>query len=203
MPSAQNAQALPSIDPGLRPSHYRTILPNLSYPYSPNSHILCSGSSAPLLFSVSQTFFFMLVIRLTPFALRKPRVLVWRQPPLLPPVYKLVMLFFFQRDRKSDTNVIRHYVQAPSSANMCFYTCSVPDVFQGISVWIRVRLTIILSTFFSWFLSFLSLAWRITCQRLFENSNWFGKNFLALDSWVLLPPPRIFEFVRTLRFLSC
>ena len=95
MPSAQNAQALPSIDPGLRPSHYRTILPNLSYPYSPNSHILCSGSSAPLLFSVSQTFLFMFVIRLTPFALRKPRVLVWRQPPLLPPVYKLVILFFF------------------------------------------------------------------------------------------------------------
>ena len=119
------------------------------------------------------------------------------------PSVQVSYAFFFQRDRKSDTNVIRHYVQAPSSANMCFYTCSVPDVFQRISVWIRVRLTIILSAFFSWFLSFFSLAWRITCQRLFENSNWFGKNFLALDSWVLLPPPRIFELVRTLRFLSC
>ena len=65
------------------------------------------------------------------------------------PSVQVSYTFFFQRDRKSDTNVIRHYVQAPSSANMCFYTCSVPDVFQGISVWIRVRLTIILSTFFS------------------------------------------------------
>ena len=77
MPSAQNAQALPPIDPGLRPNYYRTTLPNLSYPYCPNSHILCPGSSAPLLFSVSLTFFFVFCDRLTPFALRKPRVLRW------------------------------------------------------------------------------------------------------------------------------
>ena len=57
MPSVRNAQALPSIDPSIQPNYYRTILPNLSYPYCPNSHMLCSGSSAPLLFSVSQTFF--------------------------------------------------------------------------------------------------------------------------------------------------
>ena len=196
MPSAQNAQALPSIDPGLRPNYYRTILPNLSYPYCPNSHIFCSGSSAPPLLRQSDFFSSCFVHRLTPFALRKPRVL-WQQPPLLPPMYKLVILF----------NVIVNptltsFFQPPTTAIICFDTCSVPDVFQGINVGIWVRLTTILSTFFFWFPSFFPLAWRITCQRLFENSNWFGKNFLASDSWVLLPPP-VFELVRILRFLSC
>ena len=93
MTSAQNAQALPFADLGLRQHHHRTILPNLSYPFRPNSHVPWSWSSAPLLFSVNKTFFFVFCHELTPFALRIPRVLRWK-PPLVLPVYKLVMVFF-------------------------------------------------------------------------------------------------------------
>ena len=90
MPSAQ---ALPFINQGLRQDYYRTILPNLSYPYCPNQHILCSGSLTPLLFSVSQAFFpSCYEIGLLFFSLRKPHVLRL-QPPLLSPAYKLVILF--------------------------------------------------------------------------------------------------------------
>ena len=83
MPSTQ---ALPFINPGLQSDYYRTILPNISYPYCPNSHILCSGSLAPLRLhsSVSQAFFFMFCDRLTPFALRKPCILRSHLPLSLP-----------------------------------------------------------------------------------------------------------------------
>ena len=56
MPSTQNAQPLPSFDLALQSDHQKTILPNLQYPYRSNAHAPWSGSSAPLLFAVSQTF---------------------------------------------------------------------------------------------------------------------------------------------------
>ena len=50
----QNPQALPSFNVALHPDHYKTVLPNLSYPSRPSTHIPWSGSSAPLVFSVGQ-----------------------------------------------------------------------------------------------------------------------------------------------------
>ena len=50
-------QTLPSFNLALHPDHYKTVLPNLSYPSRPSTHIPWSGSSAPLLFSVGQTLF--------------------------------------------------------------------------------------------------------------------------------------------------
>jgi hypothetical protein len=44
-------QALPSFSLALHPDHYKTVLPNISYPSRPSTHIPWSGSSAPLLFS--------------------------------------------------------------------------------------------------------------------------------------------------------
>jgi hypothetical protein len=49
-------QTLPSFEPALQPDHYKTLLPNISYPSRPSSHIPWSGSSAPLLFSVNFIF---------------------------------------------------------------------------------------------------------------------------------------------------
>jgi hypothetical protein len=57
MPSVQN-QALPSFNLILHPTdHYTTVLPNLSFPSWSYAHIPWSGSPAPVLFLVSQTFF--------------------------------------------------------------------------------------------------------------------------------------------------
>jgi len=44
-------QALPSFNLALHPDHYKTVLPNLSYPSRPITHIPWSGSSGALLFS--------------------------------------------------------------------------------------------------------------------------------------------------------
>ena len=56
MPAAQD---LPSFNLAIRPDHYKTTLPNLLYPSRPSAHIRWSGSSAPLVFSVSYSFFFV------------------------------------------------------------------------------------------------------------------------------------------------
>lgn len=50
---------------------------------------------------------------------------------------------------------------------------------------------IILYAFLFWFppLLFSPLACSTTCQWLLENSDWFDKNFLALDLRAVLPPP--------------
>ena len=90
MSSVQNAQVLPSFDLSLQPDHYRTMLPNLSYPSRSNAHIPWFGSSAPFYFAVSQTFFFVFCHRLTS-ELRRPHVLRW-QSLLVLPLYKLVIL---------------------------------------------------------------------------------------------------------------
>ena len=76
MPSVQNTQTLPSFNLVHPPDHYTITIPNLSYPSRSNAHIAWTGSSAPLLFSVSQTFLFFVFLphNLTSFALRKTRV---------------------------------------------------------------------------------------------------------------------------------
>ena len=51
-------QTLPSFNFAVHADHYKTVLPNILYPSRPITHIPWSGSSAPLLFSVSQTNFF-------------------------------------------------------------------------------------------------------------------------------------------------
>jgi hypothetical protein len=56
------------------------------------AHSLFWIFGTPPLLRQSDFFFFMFCHRLTSFALRKPRVLRW-QPPLLHPVFKLVILF--------------------------------------------------------------------------------------------------------------
>ena len=71
-------QALPSFSLALRPDHYTTVLPNPSYPSRPITHIPWSGSSRPLLFSVSQTSFFLLVLPQPYFFSRKRRVQSWQ-----------------------------------------------------------------------------------------------------------------------------
>jgi hypothetical protein len=64
-------QSLPSFSRALDSDDYKTILPNITYPSRP---IPCS--SAPLVFSVSQTFFFYVFCRSLTFflALRIPYV---------------------------------------------------------------------------------------------------------------------------------
>ena len=95
-------QALPSFNLALHPDHYKTVLPNISFPCRPNTHIPWSGSSAPLVFSVSQTFFFCLFCRsLTLFALRKPRVQKLQLPALL--AFKLV-IYFLRSNSDTDVN---------------------------------------------------------------------------------------------------
>ena len=70
-------QTLPSFNLAVHADHYKTVLPNISYPSRPITHIRWSGSSAPLLFSVSQTQFFFEFVSCRNlyffFALRKPR----------------------------------------------------------------------------------------------------------------------------------
>ena len=51
-------QELPSFSLALHPDPYKTVLTKLSYPSQP-------GSSAPLVFSVSQTVFFFFVFAAT------------------------------------------------------------------------------------------------------------------------------------------
>jgi len=51
MPPVQHPQSLPSFSLTLSTDHYKTVLPNLSYPSRPNAHVPWSGPSAPLLFS--------------------------------------------------------------------------------------------------------------------------------------------------------
>jgi len=51
MPPPEYPQALPSFNLTLRSEHYKTVLPNLSYPSRPNTHVPWSGPSGPLLFS--------------------------------------------------------------------------------------------------------------------------------------------------------
>ena len=83
-------QTLPSFNLALRPDHYKTVLPNLSYPSRPITDIHWSGSSAPLLFSVSQIIYSSCCAAalLSFFAFRKPRV---QKRWLL--LFKLVMFF--------------------------------------------------------------------------------------------------------------
>ena len=87
-------QVLPSFNQALHPDHYKTVLPNLLYPSRPTADIPWSGSSTPLLFSVSQTIFFF-VFLLQPyssFALRKPCV-QRRQSLLVLLTFKLAKIF--------------------------------------------------------------------------------------------------------------
>jgi hypothetical protein len=56
-------QSLPSFNFVILPDHYKTVLPNISYPSRPITHIPWSGSSAPLHFSVSQNFIFFVFCR--------------------------------------------------------------------------------------------------------------------------------------------
>ena len=95
-------QALPSFNLALHPDHYKTVLPNLSYPSRPITHISWSGSSGPLLFSVSQTvLFFLLWHCLTFSTLRKRRV--QRQQSLL--VFLLFKSALYLLWFNSDTDV--------------------------------------------------------------------------------------------------
>jgi hypothetical protein len=57
MSFTENSQDLHSFNTALHPTHYKTILPNLSYPSRLDLHIPWSGPSAPLLFSVRLCFF--------------------------------------------------------------------------------------------------------------------------------------------------
>ena len=143
----------------------------------------------------ARLFFFMFCGRLTPFTLRKPRVLRW-QPPLLPPAYKLVILF----------NVIVNLtltslIPGSHHCEYMFRYLFSPRCFSGDY---RVDLGEVDHhlVHIPPLISFFSLACSTAWQWLFEKSKWFGKIFLASDSRVLLPPP-VFKFVRDLCFLSC
>jgi hypothetical protein len=57
-------QTLPSFNLAVHADHYKTVLPNISYPSRPITHIPWSGSSAPLLFSVGQTILFLVICRI-------------------------------------------------------------------------------------------------------------------------------------------
>ena len=152
MSSAPNAQVLPSFDLSLQPDHYRTTLPNLSYPSRSNAHISWSGSSAPLLFAVSQIFFFVFCHRLTS-DFRRPCVLN-RQSPQVLPLYKLVVLFNLIVNLTLTLILHQFQPEDPPTTPTNLDTYSVPDAFQGISALIWVRLTSVLSTFPFWFLFF-------------------------------------------------
>ena len=85
-------QALPSFKLALHPDQYKTVLPNLSYPSRPITDIHWPGSSASLLFSVSQKEKFFVYCRSLTF-LRKPRVQRC-QSLLVLLMFKLVNTFF-------------------------------------------------------------------------------------------------------------
>ena len=97
-------QPLPSFNLALYPDHYKTVLPNLSYPSRPITHIPWAGSSAPLLFSVNQSLFFYLrATFLLFFALRKPRV-QRRHSLLVLLMFKLVIYLIFRFSSDTDVN---------------------------------------------------------------------------------------------------
>lgn len=139
-------QALPSFNLALHPDHYKTVLPNLSFPSRPSTHIPWSGSSAPLVFSVSQTSFFLRVLPQSYFffAFRKPRIQRLQSLALM---FKLVILFLRSN---SDTDVNPPSISGSHSPYVFWYLfrpwCFLwsQDVDLGEVDWrfVRVRLLI-------------------------------------------------------------
>ena len=97
-------QPLPSFNSALNPDQCKTVLPNLSYPHRPITHVPWTGSSRPLRFSVSRTVFFLCVLpQPYLFSLRKQRV--WtRQSLLVLLPLKLVYILFPRFNSVTDVN---------------------------------------------------------------------------------------------------
>ena len=97
-------QPLPSFNSALNPDQCKTVLPNLSYPHRPITHVPWTGSSRPLRFSVSRTVFFLRVLpQPYLFFLRKQRVRTWQSLLVfLPP--RLVYILFPRFNSVTDVN---------------------------------------------------------------------------------------------------
>ena len=137
-------QALPSFNLALQSGHYRTVLPNLEYPSRPSTHIPWSSSSAPLIFSVSQTlFFFVFYCSLTFFSCPQKTT----RPEISAASHNIQVSYTFLRSN-SDTDVKPPSIsfQTPTP-NTCFDTCSVSGAFYGVGMFIWVRLIGVLWAF--------------------------------------------------------
>ena len=135
-------QPLPSFKSVLHPGpdHYKTVLPNLSFPHRPITHVPWTSSSRPLRFSVSWTVFFLCVLpQPYLFFLRKQRVRTWQSLLVFLPL-KLVYIYFFLGLILSLTlTALTLQAPAPTTASTCCDTSSlVPTAFHGVGMFIWV-----------------------------------------------------------------
>ena len=143
-------QTLPSFNFALHlnPDRYKTVLPNLSYPSRPSTHVPWYGSSAPLVFSVSQSyFFFVFCLSLTFFCPQKttrPEITVANPNVQVSYTYSSILTL----------TLTLYQFQIPNPNTVPFY-CTVADAFYGVGMLIWVRVISILCTFIFWFPVFL------------------------------------------------
>ena len=168
MQPSQNPQALPSFNIALHPDSYKTTLPNISYPSRPSRHVPWSGSSAPLVFSVGQTFFSIffcqsLILFSPP---RKPRPQSWQ----LRQTFKLVILF---PRSKSYTEVDPPSFSGSHSQYMFWYLFQCFPSGRHVD-WGEVDWCFVTHSSFN---SLISSS--ITCQLSFKSSNLSSKSCLT------------------------
>lgn len=193
----KNSQVLHSFDIALRPGHYKTILPNLSYPSRPNLHIPWSGSSAPLHFSVRLCFFSFFPVAL-PFASQKttrPEMTIATSIPNGRVSYTFSWFQFWNYVK----TLILSQLQIPITSNTSFDNCSLPQAFHRINLLIWVKLTGIFMRAAFLIIIFVlgSGICSATCQSLFESSHWSSKNYLTSELGVPSSWP-VFELRPTL-----
>jgi len=189
MSSTQNTQPLPSFNVALCPSHYKTVLTNLSYPSRPHSHIPWSRSSAPL--SCGQPDFPLYSSQAYPFWPQKPRVISPLR--LVPPVYKLAILFFTLILNLT----LMFFINSDSHGEFRY-------LFSSRYFWENQHVDLgEVDQFFCAFLfrpnPFFFLACSVTCQWLFEHSNWFGQTLFGVK---FTSPASVWASLFTGSFLS-